>query len=101
VLATEPDEVPIFVDELHPDVVAMVEEIMANVKFEDADLPVTEIAIETLMEAIATAQEDRLERLPSAPRYVLYCDVFTSQGYSTPHPLQTLLGWFIDGGYRG
>jgi len=73
VLATEPDEVPIFVDELHPEVVAMVEEVMANVKFDDADLPVTEIAIDTLTEAIDTAQEEKLEKMPSAPRFVIYC----------------------------
>ena len=69
-LATEPDEVPIFVDELHPEVVAMVEEVMANVKFDDADLPVTEIAIDTLTEAIDTAQEEKLEKMPSAARFV-------------------------------
>jgi len=62
--------VPIFVDELHPDVLAIVAEVMANVKFDDADLPVTEIAIDTLMEAMATVQEDRLEKMPSAPRFV-------------------------------
>jgi len=73
VLAAEPDEVPIFVDELHPEVIAMVEEVMANVKFDDADLPVTEIAIDTLTEAIDTAQEEKLEKLPSAPRFVVYC----------------------------
>jgi len=70
VLVAEPDEVPIFVDELHPDVIAIVEEVMANVKFEDADLPVTEIAIDTLMEAIGTVEKDKLEMVPSAPRFV-------------------------------
>jgi len=70
---TEPDEVPIFVDELHPEVLAIVEEVMSKVKFDDADLPVTDIAIDTLTEAIAAAEEDRLQRLPSAPRFVLCC----------------------------
>jgi len=69
-LYTEPDEVPIFVDELHPEVMAIVDEVMANVKFEDSDLPVTEIAVDTLVEAMATVQDERLEKLPSAPRYV-------------------------------
>jgi len=72
-VVTEPDEVPIFVDELHPDVLAIVEEVMANVRFEDADLPVTNIAIDTLMEAVATAEEDKLQRLPTAPRFVICC----------------------------
>jgi len=73
VLETEPDEVPIFVDELHPEVLAIVEAVMANVKFDDADLPVTEIAIDTLTEALATVQDEKLERLPSAPRFVVCC----------------------------
>ena len=72
VRVTEPDEVPIFVDELHPEVIAIVEEVMANVKFEDADLPVTDIAIDTLTEAVTAAQEDRLLRMPSAARSVEY-----------------------------
>ena len=63
---------PIFVDELHPEVIAIVEEVMANVKFEDADLPVTDIAIDTLTEAVTAAQEDRLLRMPSAARSVEY-----------------------------
>jgi len=63
--------VPIFVDELHPEVIAIVEEVMANVKFEDSDLPVTNIAINTLMDAIAAAGEDKLLRWPSAPRSVI------------------------------
>jgi len=69
-LISEPDEVPIFVDELHPEVIAMVDEIMANTTFEDADLPVTEIAIDTLTEAVAAAEEEKLLRQPSAPRFV-------------------------------
>ena len=73
VLIAEPDEVPIFVDELHPDVLAIVEEVMANAKFEDADLPVTSIAIDTLTEAIANAEEEKLQRLPSASRSVVCC----------------------------
>jgi len=72
VCVTEPDEVPIFVDELHPEVIAIVEEVMANVKFEDADLPVTEIAVDTLTEAVTATQEDRLLRMPSAARSVEY-----------------------------
>ena len=67
----EPDEVPIFVDELHPEVQSIVEDTMANVKFEDADLPVTNIAINTLMEAVGTAEEERLRKLPSASRSVI------------------------------
>jgi len=70
VVVPEPDEVPIFVDELHPEVIAIVEEVMANVKFEDADLPITNIAVDTLMDAIATAGEEKLLRMPSAPRSV-------------------------------
>ena len=73
VLIAEPDEVPIFVDELHPDVLAIVDEVMANAKFEDADLPVTSIAIDTLTEAIANAEEERLQRLPSTSRSVVCC----------------------------
>jgi len=68
---TEPDEVPIFVDELHPEVIEIVEEVMANVKFEDTDLPVTKIAIEALMDAINAAEDDRLQKLPSSSRSVI------------------------------
>jgi len=71
VLVTETDEVPIFVDELHPDVMAMVDEAMADVKFEDADLPITNIAIDALMEAFAAVEEQKLQLLPSAPRSVV------------------------------
>jgi len=70
-LVTEPDEVPIFVDELHPEVIAIVEEVMPTVKFEDADLPATNIAIDTLMDAVAAAEEEKLQRFPSAPRSVV------------------------------
>jgi len=68
---TEPDEVPIFVDELHPEVMEIVEEVMVNVKFEDSDLPVTKIAIEALMDAITAAEDDRLQKLPSSSRSVI------------------------------
>lgn len=69
---------PIYVDELHPEVLAILEEVMANAKFEDADLPVTSIAIDTLIEAIATAEEDKLQRMPSAPRSVCSCVLLLS-----------------------
>jgi len=84
---TEPDEVPIFVDELHEEVLAIVEEVMSNVKFEDADLPVTDIAIDTLREAIAAAEDAKLERQSSAPRSVviILLSVILLSSYITWH----------------